>query len=175
MNKKLKIIVSVLLIIQLALPVYFLVHHCSTVSYAVRNAPEFKFDIEFLHISDKDNNTLFYEISGLSYRNKKVAITNTINDFAIMTEYNGKKKTDNWFTIRYYSGNTVFSEKEYTFEPGADTEMLKQRFSEQKLIELPDEKFIAATYITAKVYKGVFIPTALYYENQKILTFITKL
>ena len=71
--------------------------------------------------------------------------------------------------------DTFFPEDKYILEPGADIQLLKQRFSEQKLIGLADEKFIAATYITAKVYKGGVIPTALYYENQKILTFITKL
>lgn len=175
MNKKLKIIVSVLLIIQLALPVYFLVHYCSTVSYAVRNAPEYKFDLEYLHISDYDDdkNSLSFEISGPSYRT--AAITTTINGFAVITSYNGKKKTDSWFSRNFYAANTFFPEDKYILEPGADIQLLKQRFSEQKLIGLADEKFIAATYITAKVYKGVFIPTALYYENQKILTFITKL
>ena len=177
MNKKLKIIVSVLLIIQLALPVYFLVHHCSTVSYAVRNAPEYKFGIEYLHISDytENKNSLAFEISGLSYRTKKAAITSTINGFAVISSYNGKQKTDSWFSRNFYAVNTFFPEDKYILEPGADIQLLKQRFSEQKLIGLADEKFIAATYITAKVYKGVFIPTALYYENQKILTFITKL
>ncbi len=174
MNKKLKIIVSVLLIIQLALPVYFLVCHCYTVSYAVRNAPEYKFDLEYLHISDYDDdkNSLSFEISGLSYRT--AAITTTINGFAVITSYNGKKKTDSWFSRNFYAANTFFPEDKYSLEPGADIQMLKQRFSEYKLIEQPDGKFVSATYITAKVYKGVFIPTALYYEDQKILTFTVK-
>lgn len=174
MNKKLKAFTAIVIIIQLLVPVYLLAHHYSIRKYTEENTEEYKFRLEYLmmyndynDISKEKELMIRYYIDGMSYNFGTTAGINIGTDgFAHVTKKDADKAlTDVWFSKKYYKSHTTLSPAQYSFEPSADVVKLQK--------ELANKKFYAnetTSYITAKVYKGIFIPTAIYYNGEKIIT-----
>lgn len=173
-NKKLKIFIILILIVQLLIPAYLLYHHYSLYNTALKESPDFKFRLEHISIYRTTNYTtnpgdrLAFDIENVyDYYQDDASVTVGDDGFARMNPAEDKRLNKYWFSFKYYSGMNFFAEDEYEYEAGVNVMALEHaiRTKYSKDIE-KDEVF----YVTAKVYKGAFIPTAIYVEGEKVIT-----
>lgn len=173
MNKRLKALTAVVIIIQLLIPAYLLTYHYEIRKYTEENAREYKFRLEHItphyeydDLSAESMLMISYYIDKMSYNYGNTAAVNVGADgFAHVTRRDAdKNKTDIWINKKYYRNYITLSPSQYAFEASVDVDTLLQELSDKKT----DIRNTA--YITAKVYKGIFIPTAIYYNEKKILT-----
>lgn len=178
MTRKAKVLLILTLIIQLIIPAYLLSHHYSVTNSALTSATEYRFrinSIDFGYYKDEDNNFVcdeirFYveEIDGL--RNKKIAVSLNENGLPVLEELKDKKQTDIWFDYDYYKQSRELSADDITFSPDRNmTEIIADIRSEYSWFNRKDENKTYA-YVTAKIYKGVFIPTAIYFNGIEVIT-----
>ncbi|MBQ2758548.1 MAG: hypothetical protein IJE93_02145 [Clostridia bacterium] len=178
MTRKAKVLLILTLIIQLIIPAYLLSHHYSVTNSALMSATEYRFrinSIDFGYYKDEDNNFVcdeirFYveEIDGL--RNKKIAVSLNENGLPVLEELKDKKQTDIWFDYDYYKQSRELSADDITFSPNRNmTEIIADIRSEYSWFNRKDENKTYA-YVTAKIYKGVFIPTAIYFNGIEVIT-----
>lgn len=178
MTRKAKVLLILTLIIQLIIPAYLLSHHYSVTNSALTSATEYRFrinSIDFGYYKDEDNNFVcdeirFYveEIDGL--RNKKIAVSLNENGLPVLEELKDKKQTDIWFDYDYYKQSRELSADDITFSPNRNmTEIIADIRSEYSWFNRKDENKTYA-YVTAKIYKGVFIPTAIYFNGIEVIT-----
>ena len=176
-NKKLKIIIALALILQLLLPLYLLSYHYSAYDEAVSQTTEFKFRLEYLDIYDVYDTgngvqNLDFSIKDIyDYYNEDIEVTVGEDGFAKMSASKDKNRNKNWFTFKYYYESNFYSSEEYEYAEGVDVTKLIYTIN-----ALYEEDVITPEgfYITAKVYKGIFIPTAIYWENEKIISLKTE-
>ena len=178
MTRKAKVLLILTLIIQLIIPAYLLSHHYSVTNSALTSATEYRFrinSIDFDYYTDDDNNYVctgmdFHveEIDGL--RNKKIAVSLNENGLPVLEELKDKKQTDIWFDYDYYKQSRELSADDITFSPDRKmTEIIADIRSEYSWFNRKDENKTYA-YVTAKIYKGVFIPTAIYFNGIEVIT-----
>lgn len=198
-NKKLRLIVILSLVIQIILPVSMLGYHYCIYSYAMNNTPDFKFYLSYfdLHsfsgnrlVYDGENeDSLYFQIAGTElYRPDEMVVTVNEKGFAVdLSPAENKALNKHWFSYKHYCKIGSFSQKdgEFTY---ADTEEAKKVLSEWEAKEEiyfdiiagdlslyeQNHKEQSSVYITAKVYKGIFIPTAVYKDNVKIIQLHTE-
>lgn len=190
-NKKLKLIIILALVIQIILPAGMLAYHYSIYNYAINNTPDFKFYLTYFDLynygegkeilyDDKDeNDVLYFDIANRYYRTDMEVVAD-MNGFAVLSAVQDKKLNKNWFSYDNYNKMGSFSQAEGEFTY-VDTEEAKKIMSEWKdryfdIYGTDDIEFKGGNtvYITAKVYKGVFIPTAVYRDNVKVIEIATK-
>ena len=190
-NKKLKIIVILVLVIQIILPAGMLGYHYSIYNYALNNTPDFKFYLsyfdlysrgendEIIYDDEEKNDVLYFDIA-YRYYNTNMEVVSDMNGFAVVSALQNKKLNKHWFSFSNYNKIGSFSQAEGEFTY-VDTEEAKKVMSQWKDTYFDhygdDEiKFKGgnAVYITAKVYKGMFIPTAVYKDNVKVIEIAAK-
>ena len=190
-NKKFKLIVIIALIIQIILPAGMLGYHYSIYNYALNNTPDFKFYLsyfdlysygendEIIYGDENKNDVLYFDIA-YKYFNTNMEVVSDMNGFAVISALQDKKLNKHWFSSDNYNKIGSFSQAdgEFTY---VDTEEAKKVMSQWKDTYFDhygddDIRFKGgnAVYITAKVYKGVFIPTAVYRDNVKVIDIATK-
>ena len=183
MNKKLKIVIALTLIIQLLIPSYLLYHHYSAIDFALNHSLDYRFKLLDIGLYgyDEDNDDpledidLFLEIGGIhNYYGEKIAVTVGEDGFADLAELKSKKDTDCWFDYDYCYKNSNFSYGEFTFEDGVDVKALRKEINESYAWASDLHENGSFAYVTAKVYKGVFIPTAIYVRGEKVITILLK-
>ena len=178
MTRKAKVFLCFALIIQLVIPAYLLSHHYSVMNTALESATEYRFrinNIDFDYYTDVDNNYVCTEITfrveeidGLY--NRKIAVSLNENGFPVVEELKDKKQTDIWFDYDYYKQSRELSSDEFTFAPDRNaTDVIKRIRKEYSWFNRNDENKTYA-YVTAKIYKGVFIPTAIYFNGIEVIT-----
>ena len=190
-NKKLKLIVILALVIQMILPAAMLGYHYSIYNYAINNTPDFKFYLSYLDLysygendeiiyGDEDNNDVLYFDIAYRYYRTDMEVVADMNGFVVISAVQDKKLNKHWFSYDNYNKMGSFSQAEGEFTY-VDTEEAKKVMSQWKDTYFDhygdDEiqfKGGNAVYITAKVYKGVFIPTAVYRDNVKVIDIATK-
>ncbi len=174
-NKKLKIIIAVTLIFQLLLPLYLLTYHYSAYDEAVKEITDFKFRLEYLDIYDmydtgEDVQHLNFEIQGIyDYYMQDIEVAEGADGFAQMSASKNKNLNKNWFTFKYYYNSNHFSSEEYKYAEGVDQTKLIYKVN---ALHSEDVKNPEGFYMTAKVYKGIFIPTAIYFDGVKVISFL---
>ena len=190
-NKKLKLIIILVLVIQIILPAGMLGYHYSVYNYALNNTPDFKFYLsyfdlysygendEIIYGDEEKNDVLYFDIA-YKYFNTNMEVVSDMNGFAVISALQDKKLNKHWFSSDNYNKMGSFSQAdgEFTY---VDTEEAKKIMSEWKQryydhygnaeIEVYQADSL---YITAKVYKGVFIPTAVYKDNVKVIEIAAK-
>lgn len=190
-NKKFKLIIILVLVIQIILPAGMLGYHYSVYNYAINNTPDFKFYLTYFDLynygegkeilyDDKDeNDVLYFDIANRYYRTDMEVVAD-MNGFAVLSAVQDKKLNKNWFSYDNYNKMGSFSQAEGEFTY-VETEEAKKIMSEWKdryfdIYGTDDIEFKGgnAVYITAKVYKGMFIPTAVYRDNVKVIEIATK-
>lgn len=190
-NKKLKLIIILVLVIQIILPAGMLGYHYSIYNYALNNTPDFKFYLSYFDLysrgendeiiyGDEDKNDVLYFDIAYKYFNTNMEVVSDMNGFAVISALQDKKLNKHWFSSDNYNKIGSFSQAEGEFTY-VDTEEAKKVMSQWKDTYFDhygdDEiKFNGgnAVYITAKVYKGMFIPTAVYKDNVKVIEIATK-
>lgn len=191
-NKKLKLIIILVLIIQIILPAGILGYHYSVYNYALEHTPDFKFYLSYFDLYSRDDNNgithnfsesendVFHFDIAYRYYNTNMEVVSDMNGFAVVSALQDKKLNKHWFSFSNYNKMGAFSQAdgEFTY---VDTEEAKKIMSEWKQryydhygnaeIEVYQADSL---YITAKVYKGVFIPTAVYKDNVKVIEIAAK-
>ena len=190
-NKKLKLIIILVLVIQIILPAGMLGYHYSIYNYALNNTPDFKFYLSYFDLysygendeiiyGDEDKNDVLYFDIAYRYYRTDMEVVADMNGFAVVSALQNKKLNKHWFSFSNYNKMGSFSQAdgEFTY---VDTEEAKKVMSQWKDTYFDhygdDEiKFNGgnAVYITAKVYKGMFIPTAVYRNDVKVIDIATK-
>ena len=190
-NKKLKLIVILALVIQMILPAAMLGYHYSIYNYALEHTPDFKFYLSYFDLysrgendeiiyGDEDKNDVLYFDIAYRYYDTNMEVVSDMNGFAVLSALQDKKLNKHWFSSDNYNKIGSFSQAEGEFTY-VDTEEAKKVMSQWKDTYFDhygdDEiKFKGgnAVYITAKVYKGMFIPTAVYRDDVKVIDIATK-
>ncbi|MBQ4348092.1 MAG: hypothetical protein IJC79_00555 [Clostridia bacterium] len=180
MNKKLKLLTALVLIVQLIVPAGFLYSHYTAIDYALKYSPEYKFkllDIDFYgydfmkDVSDITDEPISIEVGGArNYYNEKIAVTVGEDGFADLTGLGSQLQTRCWFDYSYYRKNSTFNRNEYSFEDGVDIKALVTEINKTHGWASNFHENGCYAYVTAKVYKGVFIPTAIYVRGEKVIT-----
>ena len=173
-NKKLKIIIIASLILQLLLPLYLLSYHYSAYDEAVSQTEEFKFRLGYLdiyNIYDTGDAVqhLSFEIKDIyDFYENDIEVTVGDDGFAEMALSKDKNRNKHWFTFKYYYSSDFYTSEEYEYAEGVDVTRLIYTVNalDNYDVENPD-----GFYVTAKVYKGLFIPTAIYYDGIKVIIF----
>jgi hypothetical protein len=176
-NKKLKIIIIATLVLQLILPLCLLTYHYSAYDEAVSQTTEFRFPLEYIDIYNIYDTADSVQQIGFSikdiydYYNEDIEVTVGENGFAEMSEAKNKSLNKNWFTFKYYYSSNYYTSEEYEYVEGVNKTDIISRIDALRMEDIPNfEDF----YLTAKVYKGLFIPTAIYYEGGKVIEFAVK-
>ena len=178
MTLKAKAFLCFALIIQLLVPAYLLSHHYSVTNSALTSATEYRFrinSIKFDYSIDSDND---YICEGIDFRveeidglwDKKIAVSLNENGVSVVEELEDKKQTDVWFDYDYYKQSRYLSPDEITFSPDRSVRsIISDIRSEYSWFNRNDE-YKTYAYVTAKIYKGVFIPTAIYFNGIEVIT-----
>ena len=173
-NKKLKIIIIASLILQLLLPLYLLSYHYSAYDEAVSQTEEFKFRLGYLDIYDlydtgEGVQHMDFQIKDIyEFYGDDIEVTVGTDGFAEMALSKDKNRNKHWFTFKYYYNSDFYTSEEYEYAEGVDVTKLIYTVNalDNYNVENPD-----GFYVTAKVYKGLFIPTAIYYDGVKVIIF----
>ena len=176
-NKKLKIIIIASLILQLLLPLYLLTYHYSAYDEAMNETDDFRFRLEYLDIYDMYDTGegvqhLDFKIKDIyEFYGDDIEVTVGTDGFAEMALSKDKNLNKHWFTYKYYYSSNFYSSEEYEYAEGVDVTKLIYTVNalHSEDVENPD-----GFYMTAKVYKGIFIPTAIYWENEQVISFKTE-
>ncbi len=179
MNKKFKIIIAATLIFQLLIPAGFLYHHYTAINFALEHSLEYKFKLLDMRFSDYRasegdptdiRESLRFDVGGTSrLYNKKIAVTVGEDGFADLSELEDKDYNC-WFDYDYCEKNSRFKADKFSFEPDVDVKALKKEIREAYAWASNLHENGCFAYVTAKVYKGVFIPTAIYVKGEKVIT-----
>ncbi len=175
MNKKLKFILVFILIIQILMPVGLLTYHYTLHSKVMTESPEFKFRLDGLSIYDiydsgEDDEEIFFDVCDLfEFYHQDIAVTVGEDGYAHMLPSENKKLNKHWFTFEYCYNKSYVNNDSYVYEEGIDIAELHRKINKiyGKDIEKPD-----GFYVTAKVYRGIFIPIAIYIEDTKVISFL---
>lgn len=169
-SKRIKILLVLTVVIQLLIPAYLLGEHYTKQATAMSQTEEYKFRILSIYFSDYSGFMNFY-VGGIDdLYDKEIEVTVGEDGFADFSELKDKRKTDRWFDCRYCLIKSNFENGEYTFEEGVDVKQLKSRIRQAFSWTSDIHENSSFAYVTAKVYKGVFIPTAVFIEGEKVIT-----
>lgn len=187
MTKKFKLCLVFALIIQLLVPSYMLVNHYTNEKKAIESGKEYLFllnDITFFtdirgSVSECESFRIYINQANKFY-GKKIAVTETDDGIAVLEEKNNN--TDIWFYYKHYNKKQEIFADSFTFEnniAALDTiKEIEKHYSRkwsysdiEDIIQLDTQT--KNVYLSAKVYKGIFIPTAVYFGSQKIITIKT--
>ena len=176
MKNKLKIFLIFALVIQLFVPSYLLVHHYSLISTAMEQKTEYLFVISYLEFLSDDKKYTAEEVDSLHFAvfyteglyNERIAVSADENGIARLSEL-GDKKTDIWFDYDYYDKSQTVTADRFSFTEEASPDIVRELHQRYFWYNRNDENKEYA-YLSVKVYKGIFIPTAIYYKGEKIMT-----
>ena len=178
MNKKLKIFVALVLVLQLFIPSFLLIYNKTIIDNALKYGTDYTFRLEYAYLNQKttaseEEYTLFYSIYSynlLMYRTENISVTEASNGFISLTQRKTSDTGNNWFRYKNYVKNCSVSADSFSPEGELSYRDIYLLLNQERLKQDENEVFYENAYIVAKVYKGMFIPMALYLNGEKILT-----
>lgn len=176
MKNKMKIFLIFALVIQLFVPSFLLTHHYSLIKTAMLEKTEYLFVISYLEFWSDDKKYTAEEVDSLHFSvydtvglyNERIAVSADENGIARLSEL-GDKKTDIWFDYDYYDKSQTIPADRFSFTEEASPDIVRELHQRYFWYNRNDENKEYA-YLSVKVYKGIFIPTAIYYKGEKIMT-----
>ena len=183
MNKKSKIVITVTLIItiliQIFIPSFLLIHHYTLITNTLATETEYRFQLDRIYIDYNNSGVVTASsVTGLTFEiydvyslhNEKFTAAVNENGIAVVKEIEGIPRNDSWFNYKYYANSTFHPPENLTVEK--DVNVMKTITDIHRQYNWfnrndPDREY---AYVTAKIYKGMFIPTAIYFRDQKIIT-----
>ena len=176
MNKKLKIFIALTLALQLLIPSCILVYNKEITDNAIRNGTEYSFRLNHLYLNrsltpETENYSLYFHISSGNfnfYYADEISVTVNPNGFASLSRRKNTDTDDCWFT--YKSLCNTMTQPDDSFSPAEGLTYRELFLTLNQLKNEEDYTLPDRAYVTAKVYKGMFIPTAIYLDGEKILT-----
>ena len=183
MNKKSKIVITVTLIItiliQIFIPSFLLIHHYTLIKNTLATETEYRFQLNRIYIDYKNSGVVTASsVTGLTFEiydvyslnNEKFTVRVNENGIAEVKTIEEKPNTDTWFSYKYYAKSNYYTDEKISFTKDIDTEStirdIHKAYNWFNRND-PDREY---AYVTAKIYKGMFIPTAIYFRDQKIIT-----
>ncbi len=171
-NKKFIALIVLTLVIQLAFPFGLLYTNSYNRNFALEHSIDYKFKLIYANLYDGNGDEKasfsFSVGSGIyTFYNQKIAVTIGEDGFAEMSNIEAAGDAKCWFDNGYYRTLSHGMEN-FEFEDGIDASVFRSKVYEK------DENYKreCVAYMTAKVYKGVFIPTGVYVGEEKLITFI---
>ena len=164
MNKKLKAAVALVLIIQLLVPFSLLVYNQAMTKTTLEKGTELKFRLINIIEYDRDDTEKLYikfYINGFVHNNKNVKIAADSNGFAYFYRQGGE---NDWINRDFVSKAQKLTPDEISIAEPFTQEDFRAYLRRHDY----SKDILDHFYITAKIYKGIFIPTAMYYDDIKI-------
>ncbi len=177
-NKKLKIFIIAVLIVQILLPACLLINEYSKRSEAFRYSPDFKFRLYYLDIwdlPDEEGEVLSFSIATKdlrTYYGDDIEVTADEKGFAKLSLAENKRLNKFWFSYKQYQnvGSYKASKGEFSYIDTIEAQEIINnwpgKYMSRRTIESRGQD---SFYITVKVYKGLFIPTAIYIDDVKVI------
>ena len=178
MNKKLKLFLALSLVIQLLVPSSLLIYHYSLLSTAQNLDTEYRFELGYFSLdyyydfksenpTDHLDGPIYLNISGVSSRrNSKYTVVSTPkNNVVSLQTISEKTETDVWFYGRCFTEE--IAPVSYSFAEGTDPDTIRAQIRAE--YNLKNQRDRESAYLTAKIYRGVFLPTAIYFRGEKII------
>ncbi len=192
MNKKLRLFVIIALVIQIILPAGLLGYHYHIYNYALNNTPDFKFYLSYFDLYSRDgDNGITYNFSESGkdvfhfsiahrYHNTNMEVVADMNGFVVLSALQNKRLNKHWFSYKNYNKMGAFSQAagDFTYVETEEAKKIMREWKDRYFDHYGDDDIMYnggnTVYITAKVYKGMFIPTAVYKDNVKVIEIATK-
>lgn len=177
-NKKLKIFIIAVLIVQILLPAGLLTKEYSKRSEAFLYSPDFKFRLYYLDIwdlPDGEGEELTFTLSSKdirTYYGEDIAAEADEKGYAKLSLAENKRLNKFWFSYKQYQnvGSYKASKGEFNYVDTPEAQEIINSWSGKYLRNYTIEgRGQDSLYITVKVYKGLFIPTAIYIDNVKVI------
>ena len=180
MNRKLKIFIALTLAVQLLVPSFLGAYHYSLYSTAKNLETEYRFEISYMSFDDHYVSDSSHEIAeeSLSFdvaeawrlsSDRMTLLVSPQNNVISLKKLGDGEKTDLWISRRTYYQNSTLEADSFSFvnpeKKGAIKMALRSEYSHYKQ---ENEEYERA-YLTAKIYKGLFLPTAIYFRGEKII------
>lgn len=176
MTQKTKIFIALTLVIQLLFPTGLLVHRHTVLKEALATEDEYIFELSELRLvvpntaypSADSCEAFWFSINDVyAYSAAKIAVSVGADGLAVVSELDRKKDTDCWFSYDYYNKNSNFEKGEFTIITTDFRQLRSEIISEYSIFNKNAEEKPA--YVTAKIHNGVFLPTAIYFNGEKII------
>lgn len=180
MNKKLKVFLALTLVIQLFVPVFLLAYHHSLLSTAKSLDTEYSFELDAIFLdyyydfkaenpTERKNAPLTFNIYEIaSWGNSRYTVRATPKNNVIgINKTDSVADTDTWFYGRYFDEICKIEYGKYSFSEGVDGAEIRAQLRTEYNVNLRGDREPA--YLTAKIYKGVIIPTSIYFRGEKII------
>lgn len=181
MNKKLKIFIALTLAVQLFVPSFLAIYHYSLYSTAKNLETEYRFEISYMSFDDhyvyEDS---FSEIAeeSLSFdvaeawrlsSDRMTLLVSPQNNVISLKKLGDGEKTDLWISRRTYYQNSTLEADSFSFVNPEKKGAIKMALRTEYLQYKSDSEEYEKAYLTAKIYKGLFLPTAIYFKGEKII------
>lgn len=158
-NKRTIYLLIITLLIQAAIPAYLLYDNYSRRAFALENSIDYKFKLSYVMAYGG-----WFEFpiddAALPYGTKTVSVSIGDDGFGKVQEYDNEG--DCWVKCKTYLKATQVKIDEAIFEEGVSTTDIRKAIKQED-----------TCYLTAKVYKGVFIPTGIYIGEKRVVSFKT--
>ena len=181
MNKKIKALIALTVIIQLLVPTFLLTYHYSVLNTAKGLSTEYYLQLDGIFLdyyydfkaenpTERENAPMTFNINTIFWWNNfKYTVNATPNNNVIsLKELEKTDNTDTWFYSRCFEEVCVIPSENYSFEPGIDADKIRAQLRTEYNVNIKGEREPA--YLSAKIYKGVIIPTGIYYKGEKIIS-----
>ena len=175
MSKRLKIFTALILAFQLLIPAFLLFYNKTIIDDTLKYGTEYVFRLEHLYstmdFSDDEKYLIFFNIySGniLLYVTEEISVDVNSEGFARISQRDDTASGRNWFSYKSYSKSTRISSDQFTAENGLSDRDVYLKLNQLKYNE--NYNIIDNAYVVARVYKGNFIPTAIYLEGEKLIS-----
>ncbi len=172
-NKKLRNLFIITLVVQLLIPVFLLSAHYANHKNVLEQSQEYKFKLldMSLDVYSDGEQYLWFDVGGVhQYYGKKIAVTVGEDGFVDFAERSALPENDCWINFKYLRYRTSFSNNDFSIEPGVVVSQVMEKVYAAYAWASDMHENGCFAYVTAKVYKGAFVPTAVYVEGEKILT-----
>ncbi len=178
MNKKMKVLLALTLIIQLLIPSYLLYHHYTVMDTALNSAEEYRFRIDSLEFeiptdpdADYECESVYFRVTDIeAFYNKKIAVTLSEDGFPQVDEVDNSNKSDCWFDYKHYKQSKNLYKEDFAFNADIAVRYTLNKLRKEYAWYNKNDEDRKYAYVSAKIYKGRFIPTAIYFEGIKVIT-----
>ena len=178
MNKKMKAALVLTLVVQLLIPVYLLSYHYTVTDTALNSSREYRFRITTLEFDIPDDvnadfecDSIYFKVADIEKRSgEKIEVTSNEYGFAKVSERENGSQTDNWFDYKQYKQYRKLNKNDFTFNSDIAVRYTMNEMRKAYAWYNKNDENREYAYVTAKVYKGRFIPTAIYFNGIKVLT-----
>lgn len=171
-NKKIYKALSVVLVLQLVLVAVFALYNCTV--YNKCDAEENLFKIKLRNVQLSSYYLELYTPLLDNLWNNKTAVTTDENGFAVFKEKKKSEKTDNYFIYNYKTKFEIIDTECIVYPEGKSFDNCRALLNNLLPDGAVDFYLSEATkpvYLTAYIYKGVFLPKELYVEDELVLIF----